>query len=166
VERLLRRARRFYGPHLRSGEQIEDVVVGYATGTATRVVQGMIFGGFVGWFSAILLDAAPLPMIVLGGCAGIVAGFFISERAAGTGATDFLVALTNTRLLIARRSLSGRLRILRSCEITAIREATTHRYPIGHLCRQLIVMSDGTTVEFAAMRELRLEPVNRNPTSG
>jgi hypothetical protein len=166
VNRLLRRARRFYRPRLGPGEEIEDVVLGYATGTATHVVQGMVFGGFVGWLYAVFLDAAPLPAMVLGGFAGIVAGYLICRRTANLGATDFLVVLTNSRLLIVKRGLSGRPRVLRSYELSSIVETTTHRYPVGNYCRQRFVTSDGSTVEFAATREIRLEPVNRNPAKG
>jgi hypothetical protein len=167
---MLDKARRRYGTHLLPDEEILDTVVGYAAGTGTGIIVGLLAGVFLGWLYALYLEAATLPATVLGGCAGVIAGSYLATRAArrpdGAGATNLLVAVTNTRLLTLNRHATGRPRILRAYPLSDIREVATHRLPVAHYHRQRITFAGGGSVELVVSRKLPIEPVNPEPTSG
>lgn len=169
MRRLLTTAKRFYQPHLRPGEEVCDVVAGYASGAGTRILLGMVAGALFGLAGAIYLEAAALPALVLGGCAGIIAGYYASVRASrapgGPGAAELLVVLTSARLLTMRRHAALRRKVLRSYDLARVLEATARRYPVGRYHRQHLTMADGTTVDFIVTRKLPIEPVNADPSS-
>lgn len=170
MRRLWATAKRFYQPDLLPGEEIRDVVAGYAAGTGSRVLLGMIAGALLGLVGAIYLEAAALPALVLGGCAGIIAAYYWSVRAArrpeGPGAAELWVVLTDVRVLTMRRHAASRRRVLRAYQLADVAQATARRFPVGRYHRQHLTMSNGTAVDFIVSRKLPIEPVNADPTSG
>lgn len=162
--------RGFYELDLHDGEEIRTTATAYAGGAGSRIMLGMLAGALFGWLGAIYLDAAALPALVLGACAGLAAAYFWSVRVArspdGPGAVELRLILTNLRLLTTPRHTARRQRVLRSYDLAQIAEVTTHRYPVTGYRRQQITMKDGSNPAFIVSRKLPIEPVNADPTSG
>jgi hypothetical protein len=169
VRRLSTAAKRFYQPELLPEETVRDVVAGYAAGADTRILLGAVAGTLFGWLGAIYLAAAALPALVLGGCVGIIAGYYGSARASrrpgGPGAVEMWIVLTSARLLTMRRHGAVRRKVLRSYDLAQVLEATVRRYPLGRYHRQRVIMKDGTTGDFIVARKLPIEPLNADPSS-
>jgi hypothetical protein len=168
--RALHRARRFYQLPLRHDEAIRQARTGYAGGTGRLMLNSLVAGTAAGLLYAAALDGASLPSLVLGACAGIIAGYYLAERAArrsnAPGATTLVVMLTSQRLLTMSSPAVLRSRVLRSIELDSVEAVKTRRYPIGQYHRYEITTTGGTVLTLVVTGRLSIEPVNAVTTSG
>jgi len=81
----VRRAIRFYSPHLAPGEEIKAIRNATAAGTGTLMGYGALIGALLGWLYAINVDGALMPALVLGAFAGEIGGYLYgAEENGGT----------------------------------------------------------------------------------
>jgi hypothetical protein len=160
MSRAVRRAKRFYSPHLAPGEEIKAIRNATAAGTGTLLGYGALIGALLGWLYAISVDGALLPALVLGALAGEIGGYLIAHRRArlrsGPGAVHLQLIQTDTRLFTVRRHASVRRRILREYPLDEVRATIAKRYPIGPYRRLDITDADGTATSVVVEGELDL----------
>lgn len=162
MQQAVAAARRFYGPQLDSGEEVQSVHQATAGGTGTRIVYGAVIGALCGWLYAIFLDASLLAPLVFGALTGEMIGYFLAEREArrpdGPGTIHLGLVLTSQNLLTVGRYASKKRKVLRRYPLEQITAVATKRYPIGHFHLQEITLVDGAGPTFVVEGVLDLTP--------
>jgi len=160
MSRAVRRAKRFYRPHLAPGEEIGAIRNATAAGTGTLMGYGALIGALLGWLYAINVDSALLPALVLGAFAGDIGGYLMAHRRArrhsGPGAVHLQLIQTDNRLFTVRRHASVRRQILREYPLGEVTATIARRYPIGQYRRLDISDVNGNSTSLIVEGDLDL----------
>lgn len=170
MRRALSLARGLYQPPLADGETVRWTLRATAAGTGTNVVLGATTGALLGWLAAILLEAAVLPLIVMGALAGELFGYLRSEFAArkrnGAGTIHVDLVLTSSKLITLPRYGFRRNRALRTYPLEHVVTSSMKRYPIADYHLLEIKLEDGSEVRFVVEGVPQMTPVTEGLSSG
>ncbi len=149
---LSKLARRTYGRHLDDDEDVLVVANATAAGTGRLISTGLVIGVLGGALYAVVVStAAALPVMTLGGFAGIIGGTSVAATAArrrtGPGAISVTLVMTDQRLLVLRQRAAIRLRPLRGFRLDEIDTISAKQSPIGSYQRTRIHLANGHILE-------------------
>lgn len=152
MARLRRAARRTFGRHLESGEEVIAAAEATFAVTGVLIATGVGIGVLCGALAWTLLDTAALwPLMALGGFAGVIGGALLAARRArsvsGPGAALVRLVLTDRRLLTLRLRSSIRFAPLRSHRLEDIAGMESNAAALGLYRRLAVTLRSGSKTQ-------------------